>query len=354
MMAPLAKAGRIHILGVGNLGRLFAHALAAQPNPPPITLLLHRESLQREWDSANRQISLTIDDIPQTSSNYAVELINHASPPQELISNLILTTKATKTYSAVSSIKSRLDESSTILFTQNGMGIIPMLTNSLFPDVSTRPSYLSSITSHGLYSTAPFTSVVAGRASMLVSPVDSPPKEPPSSHYLRNQVVSSDLLNAKAVTPEEFTLLQLEKLVINSILNPLTTLFRLKNGPLLTHPPILSLARLLLSEVSQILSLLPEIRSLDLSPSSQFLELDLAHRFSPEELEIRVLDVAERTAGNTSSMLQDAMAHKETEIEYINGYFVRRGREVGVDVHFNEMVVEMMEGCLGVLVERLY
>ena len=43
---------RIHILGIGNLGRLFAHALANSPNPPPISLLFHRPTLISEWEQA--------------------------------------------------------------------------------------------------------------------------------------------------------------------------------------------------------------------------------------------------------------------------------------------------------------
>ena len=66
-------------------------------------------------------------------------------------------------------------------------------------------------------------------------------------------------------------------------------------------------------------------------------------RFSKESLEEVVLDVAAKTAKNTSSMLQDVRAGRATEIDYINGYIVKRGEEIGVDVRFNERLVEMVK-----------
>lgn len=112
---------RIHILGLGNIGRLFAHGLASKPNPPPITLLLHRESLLQEWKDAGERLTLTTLDGIEKSGNYDVEIINSQnSTSKEPISNLIVTTKAPKTVQAISPLKDRLSPAATILFTQNG------------------------------------------------------------------------------------------------------------------------------------------------------------------------------------------------------------------------------------------
>ncbi len=56
-----SSSGRIHVLGLGNLGRLFAHELAIQPSPPPITLLLHRRSLLEEWGNVGKKIEITTE-----------------------------------------------------------------------------------------------------------------------------------------------------------------------------------------------------------------------------------------------------------------------------------------------------
>ncbi len=50
-------------------------------------------------------------------------------------------------------------------------------------------------------------------------------------------------------------------------------------------------------------------------------------RLSPEGLEKTVEDAAVKTAQNISLMLQDVPAGRMTEIDYINGYIVKRGTD---------------------------
>ena len=49
---------------------------------------------------------------------------------------------------------------------------------------------------------------------------------------------------------------------------------------------------------------------------------------------------AKKTAKNTSSMLQDVRAGRDTEIDYINGYVVSVGRRYGVPTPANAAIVE--------------
>jgi 2-dehydropantoate 2-reductase len=337
--SKMATNNRIHILGVGNLGRLFAHSLATKFNPPPITLLLHRETLFSEWEQAGRKVDITTNGKPSSATNIDVEVLELGSAPDP-ISNLIVTTKTINTVKAIDCIKDRLNGDSTILFAQNGMGTTDQVTSLVFPDPSTRPQYLAGITSHGVYSTGPFSSVHAGFAHVSLGPVSSPSSPftglNPQSQYLIDQVTRAKVLNAKEVSAQELTILQLQKLVINAMMNPLTVIFDCKNGELFTRGAIVQTMRQLLAEASHVLLSLPELRS---ASSDE----DINSLFSTQTLEELVLDVAEKTAANTSSMLQDVRAGRETEIDYINGYIVRRGKELGVDVGNNERLVRMVK-----------
>ena len=44
----------------------------------------------------------------------------------------------------------------------------------------------------------------------------------------------------------------------------------------------------------------------------------------------------EETRLNKSSMYQDILSKRQTEIDHLNGYIVRKGREVGVECPANE------------------
>lgn len=117
---------RIYVLGVGNLGKLFAHALARKKCPPPITLLLHRQGLVRDWEQAGGSIELIAGGISNKQHSFDVELLAEADDgitASSPIGNVIVATKAPRTTGALTRIKHRLNQRSTILFTQNGMGM---------------------------------------------------------------------------------------------------------------------------------------------------------------------------------------------------------------------------------------
>lgn len=172
-----------------------------------------------------------------------------------------------------------------------------------------------------------------------------PPVHPSKAQYLINAILSAPVLAAKEFPPQELLYLQLEKLVINAMINPLTAIFDCKNGELFDKAPIVKMMRLLLQEASHVIQLLPEIQRSE--------DPVIETRFSAQELEIKVLDVAEKTAANTSSMLQDVGAGRTTEIEYINGWIVRKGRELGVECEFNAKLVEMVKGGKKIGVEEI-
>lgn len=117
--------GRVFILGIGNIGRLFAHSLAKKPSPPPMTLLLHRSALMRQWEEAGKCIEMMRNGSSDKQYAFGTELLardDDSVLSGGLIRNLIVGTKAIHTTAAISRIKHRLNEQSTILFTQNGMG----------------------------------------------------------------------------------------------------------------------------------------------------------------------------------------------------------------------------------------
>ncbi|KAF8866253.1 ApbA-domain-containing protein, partial [Acephala macrosclerotiorum] len=337
---------RIHILGLGNLGRVYAHALATAPDPPSITLLFHRKSLLQEWAEADASIEIEgiskfLPGIPSSSSGYDVEVLDTPSTKNSKpIQHLIIATKAQHTLKAFDSIANRLNHNSTILFTQNGLGTIEEVTEKYYDHSTSHPSYLAAVTSHGVYSTAPFRSVFAGWANVTIGHVSLPRHVPPpiGAQYFLDKITSAPPLNAQAVSPKELKILQLRKLVVNATINPLSVVFRRKNGDLFNHEPIYALMRIMVLDISEFLrdhqkSIFDEhgpfhdgkdyTTALPFSLNLNLSEKEFEEHFSVKSLESLVLSVAEKTAQNTSSMLQDVEAGRDTEIDYINGWFTR-------------------------------
>lgn len=121
----------------------------------------------------------------------------------------------------------------------------------------------------------------------------------------------------------DFQRQQFLKLLVNAAINPITALTRWQNGVILS-PALKSTVQAVVSEASA---------------------LAAAEGLAIPEKEARelVLSVAEKTAANTSSMLQDVLRGRKTEIEAINGYIFRRAGEHGIAAPVNETLYGMVK-----------
>jgi 2-dehydropantoate 2-reductase len=110
------------------------------------------------------------------------------------------------------------------------------------------------------------------------------------------------------------------KLVQNSIINPLTALAGIPNGRLPRHP-LFAFAPRLAAEASAV----AEREGVALSPN----------------LVDEVAKLAQATSGNRSSMLQDVLRGRSTEIDAINGYIVSTGHRHGMKCPTHEALVQL-------------
>ncbi|KAI1133861.1 2-dehydropantoate 2-reductase [Hypoxylon sp. FL0543] len=332
----------IHILGIGNIGKLFAYALKKSDPSSKVVLLLHRKSLASDWEVGGRCIELVTNGVSVKQGGLDVEVLSPQTPPESgaFIKNLIVATKTYDTTKALSRVQYRLDGTSSILFLQNGMGVVEEVSRKVFNDGATKPHFLAGITSHGVYNTGPFSIVHAGLGKTIFGPVLqedqqelSPDDANAASQYLRESLAAADILSATSVTASAIREAQLEKLVINAIINPLTVLLDCRNGLIFDQPDSVSLARQLLGEAG------PIVRTLLYGSASR----PQGDRFSDESLWRVVQEVAQKTGQNVSSMLQDVRAGRPTEIDYINGYLVQKGDELGLPNQNNAKIVQLVK-----------
>ena len=112
------------------------------------------------------------------------------------------------------------------------------------------------------------------------------------------------------------------------MINPLTALFDVCNGEILRLPDYHHVANRIVEEGIQVASCCN-------------IQLDF------DECMRRVHWVAEQTAGNVSSMLSDVRKQCKTEIDFINGYIVKMGKQFELKTPVNELMtslIHMKEG----------
>lgn len=328
----------IHILGIGNLGKFLAHSLRKHHPNLSITLLFHRPTLIDEWKQAGESIEIIRNATCDRQTGFQYELVNSSTTSTQ-IDNLIVATKTHSTVQALRPLMNRLKPTSTMLFVQNGIGTVDEVSKYLFPTTKSRPKYLTGIVNHGVYNTSPFSSVHAGFASAFIGRVQcisqdtSSPSKPPS---LAEDIITCPELSASFVSQQEITNIQLQKLTINAVINPLTAIFDCYNGELFQSPVIQRLIDQLISEISVVILAILESQHYPLDP-------DILARFSTGNLTKVVYGVGEQTAKNISSMRQDMLAGRETEINYINGYLVAQALKLRVPCPVNRKIVQLIK-----------
>jgi len=107
------------------------------------------------------------------------------------------------------------------------------------------------------------------------------------------------------------------KLVINAGINAVSALARLPNGGLLSSEEARQVMRAAAAEAAKV---------------ARRKRVKLTYDDAIQKVET----VCRATADNLSSMLQDAMKKKRTEVEYINGAVVRQGKALNIPTPVNE------------------
>jgi len=115
-----------------------------------------------------------------------------------------------------------------------------------------------------------------------------------------------------------------DKLIINVGINALTAITRMKNGEILK---------------------IPETRNIMIEAVKEAVNIAKALNI---KLEIKdhvrkTIEVAEATANNKSSMLQDIERRKKTEIDYINGAIVKLGKKLGIKTPVNKTLTALVK-----------
>ena len=116
-----------------------------------------------------------------------------------------------------------------------------------------------------------------------------------------------------------------EKLVINVGINPLTALLRVPNGALLQLPEAWEVAVAAAVEAQAV------ARAAGLSLSG--------------DPAARLRQVCTDTAANHSSMLQDILAGRPTEIEALNAQVATRGRALGLPTPVNDLLTRLLRAA---------
>jgi 2-dehydropantoate 2-reductase len=279
-----------HLLGAGSLGTLAASRLCAAG--------ISLKVIGRSGTTLQRTLLWPDGQVSHLMLEPAAD---------EPIRHLLVAVKAGDTRSALLPLLTRLHPDVEILLLQNGMGAL----DTVPLPAGARVFHL--VTTDGAFRQQDQVTVVAQNQTLLGDGSSSPPDW---------------LASLQPHWPglrwcQDIARVQWQKLAVNAVINPLTALYRCRNGELLDGGERQLYMAQLANEVDRLLAhLYPD--------------------WCPDTLE-RSIVIARQTAANTSSMLADVLAGRRTELAYINGYLLQQARHYHLSLPTHEQLVRRLE-----------
>lgn len=292
-----------HVLGVGSIGGLWASHLALAGQC--VTLVLKDSETLIEFNNSPLQLE-TANEIKQLQLDAkSVDALNHE------IDCLLVTTKSFSTLEALRSVEQYFTAETKILLLQNGMGFQQQVVQR-YPKLTV----IAGITTEGAYRYSRFHVVHAGKGMSRFGALSL------VSEQTVNQLRSCfDSLSLAVEWVDDIYSPMWHKVAMNTCINALTAIHRCRNGDLLASEETSQAIAELVAETEQVM-----------------LAADIA--LPTPDLLSQVVEVIKATSENYSSMYQDVVHGRQTEIEYINGFICEQGERLGIKTPLNRAMLE--------------
>ncbi len=298
---------QVTVIGAGAMGSLFGGLLHRAGNA--VTLV----DIRAEQVAALRKRDLIIEEID--GARIAVRVPATTDAGEALAADLfLLFVKTPFTAAALKPFAGRIPARAMVLTLQNGIGNDEAITRAL----GRRAQISLGVTAQAATPLGP--TAVRHRSSGPTI-IGLPDGQRP----LELEAIASAFSDAGIPTRTTRHVFEhvWQKLLVNVGINALTALANLPNGELFADPELTTLVRRLVAEAAAVM----RAEGIPAPPRDP---LDF------------VRAVAEATRVDRSSMLEDVLAGRRTEIDAINGAIVRLGERHGVDVTANRVVTTLV------------
>lgn len=344
-------ADQVHVLGQDFRGIFIAHALSGSLALPPPKVLFYVGNLMKAFKTEGAGITVVHEGDPTTRNRLITEWVGGTKdePIREHIEHLVVTASCFNAVRVISNVRHRIDHRTTILLVQDGLGVVEELNKTFFPDPRSRPTYVLGHMTHSfghekgrVFSVS---EAVRGRLFLTALPRGAsysrmrfhPPIErQPRATSLIKTLSTTAGLNAGGFSLEEFLLKKLPSMVFHSITDSLSVILDFSYDKLLDNDYRYILIGQLLDEIYNVIMSLPEL------PNAS----KIVDRMSKDKLRRDIVKKLRSKGYDESRMLHRIRAGRMTDIDYLNGYFVKKGRELGIKCPTNEMVMNLVKAKL--------
>ncbi len=290
---------KIGVVGPGAIGTFLAGILGTK----------------NEIDLIGRS-PLDIDSVDIRGKTNLRTKVNYSDSVESISGDelIIICTKSFDTHEAMNSLSGNLSPDSMVLSLQNGL-----INEEIISEFVGKERTIGGTTSNGVTYLEPGKVKHAGKGETVIGLF-------PEDRSEEIEKVCKIFNEAGLETKISENILEniWEKVIINSGINPITGILKIKNGVLL--------------EDEYLTELLEDTVMESVEVANNYVEVDA------KKILKKTKKVAEGTSNNLSSMLQDIKNESRTEIEQINGAIIGKAEQVGVSTPINEVLYKLVKG----------
>ena len=309
-MKNLPHKYKIAVMGAGAIGSVIGGNLARQGHK--VTLVGRKPHIDEI-----RTKGLHISGI---WGNYTIRDLNAVTEPSHEFQDIvILTVKSFDTASAAKEAMPMVGTETVVVSIQNGLGNIETLTK-----IFGNEKVIGGMAIFGAILNEP------GNVGVTVIASETLVGELDGSLTCRVNDIVKMLASAGIPTKTSDNIMRdiWHKALYNIALNALSAIFQVSYGQIADNPDTRWLAEQMIMEAFQVAN--ASGQSLGVNTAEEYLDILWNQKLPP-------------TRDHKSSMLQDILHGKKTEIDYINGAIIRLGAEYGIETPYNSAVVKMVK-----------
>lgn len=296
---------KIAIVGPGSMGLLFGAFLSKSKEDVHI---LDHNSKRADYIKKH---GIKVEGMSNLKAT-----VDISSNPKDIgVSDLVIVcVKSYDTEDAIKDAKELLGENTQVLTLQNGVGNIQIL-----DEVVGHDRVIGGVTNHGATVLGWGHIRHAGKGDTIIGKKNKKILGP-----IRDISKILNRANFYSKVSRDINSLIWSKLIINVGINALTAITGLNNGRLLDYDGTRSVMKQAVSEAVKV---------------AKRKRMKLIYDDPLQKVE----SVCRATAKNVSSMLQDVLNKKKTEIDFINGTIVRQAKSLNISTSINEVLTYLVK-----------
>lgn len=298
---------KIAIIGAGAMGCLYGAKLSTVPGNQVYLLDIWKE-----------HVNAINNDGLHMEENGELLCYNHLTAATDavavgIVDLAIIFVKSTLTEQAVEANKAVFGGNTIAITLQNGVGNIESIGSLIGAE-----NVMAGTTAHGATMLGPGKIRHAGVGKTMIGELSGV-----RSKRINEIAEVFSAAGLEVEVSENVLGLVWDKLLVNVGINALTGITKLTNGEILAHPEIEGILEEAVKEGIAVAN----AKGIVLGFTDP-----VAH----------TKEVCKATAANKSSMLQDVLNHKRTEIDMINGAIVREGKSTGLATPVNQVLCALI------------